>query len=129
MNFHQIARLLLGLTVPVLLGCASGSAVITGNVRASIAPELVKLHLEPPVAFEVIGLVTASSDAGWTDQGSMDYAVQELKVQAAKIGANGVLLLSTGEKTTSFVSGQYSSIPVTAKTIQGQAIFVSEQFP
>ncbi|MGH8525889.1 MAG: hypothetical protein ACREXY_17280 [Gammaproteobacteria bacterium] len=126
MKFRQLVCLLLAPMVLAMVACASGSAIVTGNTRSPIAPESVKLYLQAPEAFEIIGLVNASSDAGWTDQGSMDYAVEELKVQAAKLGANGVLLVSTGEKTTSIVSGQSYAIPVTAKIVQGQAIFVSE---
>src|SRR4029077_9173507 len=70
-----------------LVGCASGSAVVTGTTRNPILPEEVQIYLEPPAEYEVIGLVSASSDAGWTDQGSQDYAIGELKKQAAKIGA------------------------------------------
>lgn len=73
--------------------------------------------------FEVIGLVSASSDAGMTEQGSLDYAIEELKKQAAKLGANGVLLVSSGESTTGFVG----NVAVIAKTVQGKAIFVKAQ--
>ncbi len=131
MNLH---RLLLSLLVPAVLAisaCATGSTIVTGNTRAPVAPEQVRIYLEPPAAFEVIGLVNASSDAGWTEQGSLDYAVEELKKQAAKLGANGVLLVSSGEKTSTIVGGQGTgyvyAIPVTAKTVQGRAIFVKAQ--
>lgn len=131
MNLH---RPLLWLLVPAVLAiaaCATGSAIVTGNTRAPVAPEQVRIYLEPPAAFEVIGLVNASSDAGLTEQGSLDYAVEELKKQAAKLGANGVLLVSSGEKTSTIVGGQGTgyvyAIPVTAKTVQGRAIFVTAQ--
>jgi len=91
----------------------------------------VRIYLDPPVEFEVIGLVSASSDAGWTEQGSVDYAIAELKVQAAKLGANGVLLGATGDKTTTVIGGYGTgflyAVPVTAKTVQGRAIFVKRQ--
>ncbi|HEY7657843.1 MAG TPA: hypothetical protein VH881_13325 [Burkholderiales bacterium] len=91
----------------------------------------MRIYLEPPADFEVIGLISASSDAGWTEQGSVDYAIAELKSQAAKLGANGVLLISTGDKTTTVVGGYGTgflyAVPVTAKTVQGRAIFVKGQ--
>ena len=131
MNLHRSALLLLAPAVLAIAACASGSAIVTGSTRAPVAPEQVKIYLEPPAAFDVIGLVNASSDAGWTEQGSLDYAIEELKKQAAKLGANGVLLVSSGEKTTTIVGGQGTSylyaIPVTAKTVQGRAIFVKAQ--
>lgn len=110
------------------MACASGSAIVTGTKRDSIDPAQVKLYLEGPASYEVIGIVNASSDAGWTEQGSIDYAVQELKNQAAKLGANGVLITATGESTSTVVGGYGTgyiyAIPVTAKTVTGKAIFV-----
>jgi hypothetical protein len=127
MTRHRLASVLLILVVLALGACASGSAIVTGTVRAPITAAQVAIYLEPPADFEVIGLVSASSDAGWTEQGSVDYAIRELKEQAAKLGANGVLLVSSGERTTTALvssgSGFYT-VPVTAKTVQGRAIFV-----
>jgi len=52
-----------------------------------------------------------------------------LKKQAAQPGANGVLLVSSGETTSTIVGGQGTgyvyAIPVAAKTVQGKAIFVA----
>ncbi len=126
MNLRRSALLLLAPAVLASGACASGSAIVTGNTRTPVAPQEVKLYLEPPATFEIIGLVNATSDAGWTDQGSLDYAVKELKKQAAKLGANGVLLVSTGETTTGVVSGDNYAIPVKGKTVQGKAIFVTK---
>ena len=132
MKFLRLKTLVFPLIAIFLASCATGSAVVTGTERTPIDPTLVKLYLEkPPENYEVIGLVNAASDAGWTVQESMDYAIQELKNQAARIGANGVLIASTGE-TTSVVSGYNNgtgyvwAVPVTAKTVEGRAIFVSE---
>src|SRR5882672_5244230 len=79
MNHHRFPLFLLALAVLALGACASGSAIVTGNTRPPVALEQVKIYLEAPTAFEVIGLVNASSDAGWTEQGSVDYAIEELK--------------------------------------------------
>ena len=113
-----------------LMACASGSSIVTGTKRTPIEPSQVKLYIEPPAKYEVIAIVNASSDAGWTEQGSVDYAVDELKKQAAKLGANGVLIGATGESTSVIVGGHGSgsiyAIPVTAKTVTGKAIYVNE---
>lgn len=131
MKLHRSALFFLALAVLAIGACASGSAIVTGNMRAPIALEQVKIYLDPPAEFEVIGLVNASSDAGWTEQGSQDYAIEELKKQAAKLGANGVLLVSSGERTTTAIggygSGYFFAVPVTAKNVQGKAIFVKGQ--
>jgi hypothetical protein len=131
MNLQRLALLPLALALLALAACASGSAIVTGSTRAPIPSDQVRIYLEPPADFEVIGLISASSDAGWTEQGSVDYAIAELKSQAAKLGANGVLLISTGDKTTTVVGGYGTgflyAVPVTAKTVQGRAIFVKGQ--
>ena len=131
MNPHRSVLLLPALAVLAIAACASGSAIITGNTRAPVAPEQVTIYLDPPPAFEVIGLVNAKSNGGWTEQGKLDYAIDELKKQAAKLGANGVLLVHSGEITKTIIGGQGTSYvyatPVTAKTVQGRAIFVKEQ--
>jgi hypothetical protein len=113
-----------------LVASASGSAIVTGIKRTPLDPNEVRLYLEAPSNYEVIGIVNASSDAGWTEQNSLDYAVQELKSQAAKLGANGVLIETTGKQTSTVVggygTGTFYAIPVTAKTASGKAIFVHE---
>lgn len=123
----NLITLLLAIT---LVACASGSSIVTGTKRSPLTPAQVKLYIEPPAKYEVIAIVNASSDAGWTEQGSVDYAVEELKNQAAKLGANGVLLGATGESTTTVVGGYGTgyiySIPVKAKTVTGKAIYVSQ---
>jgi hypothetical protein len=114
----------------LLAGCASGSSIVVGEVREAIDPNQVKLYLEIPETYEVIGIVTASSDAGWTEQGSVDYAVEELKNQAARLGANGVLIESTGSQNSTVVGGYGTgyiyAVPVTAKSVTGKAIYVSQ---
>jgi hypothetical protein len=109
-----------------LNGCATGSSIVTGQKRAPIDFNLVKLYLETPENYEAIGIVKASSDAGWTEQDSVDYAIEELKKQAAKLGANGVLLMATGEQTTMIMVdngyGGFYSIPSTDQTVSGKAI-------
>ena len=116
-------------TVCMLISCASGTAIVTGTTRTAIDPGKVKLYLQPPAEYEGIAIIKASSDAGWTAQGSQDYAVQELKNQAAQLGANGVLLGATGVKTSTVVGGYGTgtmyAIPVEAEVVSGQAIYVS----
>lgn len=105
MILQRAALIFLAFATVAIAACASGSAIATGSTRAPIASEHVRIYLEPPADFEVIGLISASSDAGWTEQGSVDYAIDELKKQA-KRGANGVLLVSSGDETTTVVGRQ-----------------------
>jgi opacity protein-like surface antigen len=118
------------IAILLLAGCASGSSIVVGEVREEIDPNQVELFLEIPETYEVIGIVTASSDAGWNEQGSIDYAVEELMNQAAKLGANGVLIESTGTQNSTVVGGYGTgfiyAVPVTAKSVTGKAIYVSQ---
>lgn len=109
--FRLVVVLLLALA---LSACASGSVVVTGTKRPPIAASEVQFYSKPPAEYEVIGVVKASSEWGFTQQGSTDYAVEELKKQAAAIGANGVLLTSIGSRNESAV-------------VVGEAIYVSKR--
>lgn len=102
-----------------LSGClATGSSTVTGNVRPSIDPTTVKLYLEPPQEYETIGIVESQSDVELSSQAARDRTIKELKAQAAKIGANGVLITGTGSQG-SFWEGE-------TKTANGKAIFVTK---
>ncbi len=110
-----------------LIGCATGSHIITGEARQPIDPSQVKLYLDLPDEYEKIGIVEASSDVEFSTQAAQDRAIQELKNQAAKIGANGVLLQSTGNQTETsgfYSQGVYYPIRTDSKTAAGIAIFI-----
>ena len=132
MKYRFVGLASAALSFTLRLGaCASGSAIVTGTTRPATSPQAVQLYTTPPTRYEVIALVKASSDAGWTSQGSVDYAIQELKAQAAKLGANGVLLRATGQSNSGTVitgsPGFLYGIPVTAENVSGEAIFVTEK--
>ena len=115
----------------VLLSCATGSTIITGEVRPEIDPTEVKIYLDPPSQFETIGLIEASSEVEFSRQAAQDRVVNELKTRAAKIGANGVLLLDTGV-TTATTTGMYSNGffyygKSNTLTAQGRAIYVIQK--
>ncbi|WP_100636398.1 hypothetical protein [Marinomonas sp. ef1] len=82
------------LALPALLfGCSSGSHVVTGQQMPELEVEQVTIFEEAPAFdYKVIGTVRASSDNGFTEDSRKEKATKELKEQAAKIGANGVIL-------------------------------------
>ena len=86
----------------LLYGCATGTVIVTGKARPAISISEVKIYLEPPSQYEIIGIVEASSDVEFSSQAAQDRAINELKAQAAKIGANGIILLNAGEKFNDF---------------------------
>ena len=112
----------------VLYGCASGSSIVTGKARPATKPSEVKLYLDPPSLYSTVGIVEASSEVELSSQAAQDRAINELKKQAAKIGANGVLLLVTGDKSgdmVGFVSGNmFFAGSSEIKVAKGKAIFV-----
>lgn len=85
--------------VVTLQGCASGSYQLTGNKRPEIQPDQVTLfEKRPSFSYEVIGHVSSYSERGFSEASRLAKAKEELKVQAAKIGANGVILDDIIEK-------------------------------
>lgn len=109
-----------------MFSCASGTALVTGTQRPAISAEEVIIYTEAPEKYEVIGIITAASDAGMTEQGDMNYAAAELKRQAAKIGANGVILDSVTTTSSGGVISNGVYIPVMAKNLSGKAIYVEK---
>ncbi len=91
---------IMAVVATVLVGCASGSALVTGQVRPAIEDfNTVTVLTEMPDGAEQIAIVKASSDSGWSQQQSLDYAIYELKKQAAKVGANAVVLTDRDTST------------------------------
>jgi hypothetical protein len=78
----------------LLAGCASSYELI-GTARPPIAPGQVQLYLEPPKReYQQIAIIRTSSkhSLSFSSQGKAEVVVKRLKAQAAKLGANGVLL-------------------------------------
>jgi opacity protein-like surface antigen len=117
-------NLLLGFVALMILGCASGSAVVVGQARPPIEDwDSVAVTTQMPDGAEEIALVQASSDSGWNEQQSVDYAIVELKKQAAKVGANTVVIDATDTTLQVLTVGTdvYSS---NAQVVKGMAVFV-----
>jgi hypothetical protein len=116
-----------------LFACATanGTSIVTGTVRPAIDPIGVKLYSEPPLEYETIGLVEASSDVFFsTSQETLDRAVEELKAQAAKIGANGVLIENFGGHTETipiYSDGFVYHSENETRMVQGKAIYVFQE--
>lgn len=108
----------------ILFSCASGTAFVTGKKRPYVNPDRISIYTEPPEDYEVIGIVSASSDSGFTDQGSLNYAIAELKKQAGKIGANGIILESISKSNSggSFVGNVF--VADSAQNVTGKAIYI-----
>lgn len=77
----------------ILCGCATGSHVITGNARPIISPDAVKVYAAMPENAEIIGILACSDPARYKQQG-MNSTLKRMKIEAANIGANGVVITS-----------------------------------
>ncbi len=118
--------------VVCLAGCASGSSIVVGETRPGIEDwESVTITNEVPEGAKTIALVKASSDTGWTKQGSINYAVAELKRQAAKVGANTVVVRAQPAQTSVTCipsDGGATSViiiyPIEMEVVEGTAFYV-----
>jgi hypothetical protein len=125
-----------------LLGCATSSHVMIGTAHPPISPESVRIYLQPPERYEQVATLDASSQGSFaiTSQQNMDKAIARLKEEAAKLGANGVLLqgvedrqsgaIGTGVGSSSYGAGSSSgagvggSFGIYNKAVHGIAVFV-----
>src|SRR6202045_4679735 len=126
-----------------LAACAPSSHILIGTARPPISPSEVKIYLQPPPSFEPIAILNASANSvfGTGGQGSVDKVILRLKEQAAKLGANGIILegmfdrqtgsLGAGSGSTSYSSnssvgvGAGASLGIFKKTAEERAIFVA----
>jgi hypothetical protein len=126
----------------LLTACATSSHVLVGTQRPPIAPESVRVYLQPPPQFEQIATISASSQGSLalTSQQNMDKAIERMKNEAAKLGANGVLLQGVQDQQTGAIGlgggntsysgnsatgvGVGGSFGLTNKVTQGIAIYV-----
>ena len=111
----------------IVLGALALSAcvtshVIVGKVRPPISPDQVQLYLRPPAArYEEVALLESSSkhSFSFTAQGKTDAVIQRLKEDAAKLGANGILLEGVGDKATGSVGTGFGSATGAGNSVVG----------
>jgi len=116
-----------------------------GTARPPISPESVRVYVQPPEKYEEIATLDASSQGSFaiTSQQNMDKAIARMKEEAAKLGANGILLqgvqdqqsgsIGTGVGSSSYGPGSSTGVGVGGsfgiynKAAHGIAIFVPPQ--
>ncbi|WP_043321006.1 hypothetical protein [Microbulbifer sp. HZ11] len=122
-----------------LSGCiiADSSHVLVGQARPAIDISQVKVYSNPPKQFEEIALIesTAAHDFQ-SDQALVDEAIRRLKMEAASLGANGVLIATVGSESgssnTVYVPagngyGTFITDTSKGKVAKGKAIYVAEE--
>lgn len=89
-----------------LSGCAT-SHVMMGQARPPISPDQVVVYFHPPqTKYDEIAMIDTSSKGGFgfTAQGKTDVVMRRMKEEAAKLGANGVLVQGIGSEPGGSVS-------------------------
>jgi hypothetical protein len=127
-----------------LAACAPSTHVLIGQARPPISPDQVKIYSQPPTYYQEIAVLDASSKSvfGTGGQKTVDTVIERLKIEAAKLGANGVILEGFAESQTGSIgtgvgSSSYSSnssvgvgvggaLGIYKKTGHGEAIYVPQ---
>ena len=117
----QIARTLVFGSVLFLLGGCVSSHVIIGTPRPPISPQQVKIYTHPPAKYDEIAILQSSSRASWTftAQGKTDKVIDRLKDEAAKLGANGILLQGIGDQVAGSVGTGFGSASASGNSAFG----------
>ena len=111
----------------LLVGCAAESHVLVGTQRPAISPDQVRVYLHPPVRYEEVAIIDASSrgSPAFTDQQKMNKVIDRLKDEAASLGANGILLEGVGDQQAGTVGTGFGSATATGNTAYGSSFGVS----
>jgi hypothetical protein len=119
-------RILFLSLVAALAGCVS-SHVMIGQARPPITPDQVKIYWHPPTKYDEIALLDTSSRHSFsiTAQGKTDAVIERLKEEAAKLGANGVLLQGIADQSAGSVSTGFGQATATSNTAYASGIGIS----
>lgn len=132
---QHIRWLILSLCTLALGACATATVVPVGNARAAIDPAQVRFYAQPPAHYEVLGLLSGDAGIEGTGQDAVNHVIEKLKQQAAKLGANGVLVGKNGQRYAGSYGGSSylgwgmfanSSSASYTKAIEAQAIYVPD---
>ena len=120
----------------LLISCHPVSHIVVGNKREATSPTDVKVYLEYPESYEKIALVDAGSNFSFKDpvilfawQSKMNKALERLKIEAASLGANGILIVNTDNKTYQSINSNENGVQTSTyeeKFIKAIAIHVPE---
>jgi hypothetical protein len=92
---HKSDGRFISLLIVVLLSACASSHVMIGKARPPITPDSVQIYMQPPAGkYEQIAILNTSSAGSFsfTAQSKTDSVIKRLKEQAARLGANGVIL-------------------------------------
>ena len=120
----------------LLINCHPVSHIVVGKKREATNPTDVKVYLDYPESYEKIALVDAGSNFSFKDpvilfawQSKMNKALERLKIEAASLGANGILIVNTDNKTYQSINSNENGVQSSSyeeKFIKAIAIHVPE---
>jgi hypothetical protein len=124
MGIKECARPALCSLIVLLAACATDSIVITGRARPAISAADVKIYSRPPPLFEEVAILNASKNSAFTTGGqkTVDKVIAGLKEQAAKVGANGVILQGFSDSQTGSVGSGVGSSSVSSNSAVGVGV-------
>ena len=131
---HHMKKLIVSLIVMIFFGCYPVSHIIVGETKSPISPSEVKIYLEYPEEYEIIARIDASSEFAFRDpsfditwQSKMDKMIQRLKIEAAQLGANGIVIEGTTNQTRQNMRAEENGTSISEshfKTGTATAIFI-----
>ena len=120
----------------LFISCHPVSHIVVGSKREPTSPEDVIVYLDYPESYEKIALVDAGSNFSFKDpvilfawQSKMNKALERLKIEAASLGANGILIVNTDNKTYQSINSNENGVQTSTyeeKFIKAIAIYVPE---
>ena len=120
----------------LLISCHPVSHIVVGKKREATNPTDVKVYLDYPESYEKIALVDAGSNFSFKDpvilfawQSKMNKALERLKIEASSLGANGILIVNTDNKTYQSINSNENGVQSSSyeeKFIKAIAIHVPE---
>jgi hypothetical protein len=140
---RAVDHVILCIWISALAACATSSQVLTGAPRSPLLPAEVRVYTQAPQSFEEIALLGASRKSVSTAGAERAIAkmIETMRLQAARLGANGLLLedisdsdpvsvgSGVGSQTYthngSISLGLGGSLGVSKKMVKARAIFVS----
>ena len=118
----------------ILIGCYPVSHIVVGETKSPISPSQVKILAEYPDEYEIIARIDASSEFAFKDpsinitwQSKMDKIIERLKIEAAQLGANGIVIENTDNKTKKNITVSKEKTTINEahyKTVTATAIFI-----
>jgi hypothetical protein len=127
---------LIALTAALLIGCASKPEVVPSTgPRPATRADMVEIYPKPPAKYERLGMISipVTEELRWDNRGDANLAFERLKSEAAKRGANGLLLQVEADqydrRTLAGYKGTMYEVPMkgTPRTAMAEAIWVLEK--